>query len=116
MALFENATDNVGGYKDITPRQLHEGRGGARLVDVREPSEFDAELGHVVGAELVPLATLPEAARGWRRDADLVLICRSGARSARAARALVEMGFDRVMNLAGGMLAYNETKLPVERA
>jgi rhodanese-related sulfurtransferase len=116
MSLFEHATANVYGYKDVTPRQLYEGRRNERLVDVREPHEFDAELGHVPGSELVPLAALPAAAARWPRDADLVLICRSGGRSARAARALVELSFGRVMNLAGGLLAYNEAGLPVERA
>lgn len=116
MSLFESATANAHGYKDITPRQLDEGRTVERLVDVREPHEFNAELGHVADAELVPLGGLADAAAGWRRDADVVLICRSGGRSARAAQALVALGFRRVMNLAGGMIAHNEAGLPVERA
>lgn len=86
-----------------------------RIIDVREPDEFVGELGHLPGAELVPLATLPERARAWPKDEPLLLVCRSGGRSARAAETLGEMGFERLFSLEGGMLAVNERKLPVER-
>lgn len=86
-----------------------------RVIDVREPAEFVGELGHLPGAELVPLATLPERARAWRRNEPILLVCRSGNRSARAAEMLGEMGFERLFNLEGGMLAVNEQKLRVER-
>ncbi len=77
----------------------------ARVIDVREPDEFDGELGHLEGAELVPLATLADAAGPWDRQAPVVLVCRSGARSGRAAQALLSMGFHAVASLRGGMLA-----------
>ena len=86
-----------------------------RVIDVREPGEFAGELGHIEGAELVPLATLPEAARTWPRDAELVVVCRSGARSSRAAEVLRELGFERVVNMSGGMTAWNAAGLPVAR-
>jgi glyoxylase-like metal-dependent hydrolase (beta-lactamase superfamily II) len=53
----------------------------------------------------VPLATLGACAASWRKDEEILLVCRSGARSGRAAQALVAAGFQKVMNLAGGMLA-----------
>jgi rhodanese-related sulfurtransferase len=115
-ALFRNAVAHTDGFRDVDPLLLKEHPKAARLVDVREPSEFNAELGHIEGAELVPLATVEAAAAAWDRDADLVVICRSGGRSARAAKALVAMGFSRVMNLRGGMLAWNELRFPVSRA
>ncbi len=85
------------------------------LIDVREPPEFTGELGHVPGATLVPLATLAEVATAWDLERDIVLVCRSGGRSARAATELVQRGFQHVYNLRGGMLAWNEAQLPVER-
>ncbi|MCL4228846.1 MAG: rhodanese-like domain-containing protein [Myxococcales bacterium] len=85
------------------------------MIDVREPHEFTGELGHVAGSKLVPLATLLDAARAWPRDEELVLVCRSGNRSGRAAQALAGAGFTRLYNLAGGMLAWNAAGLPVER-
>jgi rhodanese-related sulfurtransferase len=103
------------GYRDIDPADLAAHRPGARIIDVREPAEFDAELGHIPGAELVPLATLEQAAAHWDRDAELVMVCRSGGRSSRAAATLARMGFRRVLNLRGGMLGYNAAQLPVER-
>jgi len=113
--LFETATPTRGGYRDVYPEALHAARGAVRLVDVREPHELDDDLGHIAGIEHVPLATVAAAAATWRRDETIVLICRSGGRSGRAAEALVAAGFRRVMNLAGGMLAYRSAGLPVER-
>ena len=111
--LFAGATDTVHGYRDVHPLDLRVPPRGARVIDVREPAEFTGELGHVPGAELVPLSTLAAAAAPWRRDGDLLIVCRSGGRSARAAMQLRAMGFTRVMNLAGGMLAYGQAGLPV---
>jgi sulfur-carrier protein adenylyltransferase/sulfurtransferase len=112
---FDSGQPTHGGYRDISPRTASAARGTVRLIDVREPHEFTGELGHIAGSELVPLATVIAAAHTWDRNAELILVCRSGVRSARAAEALVSHGFRRVMNLAGGMLAYHAARLPVER-
>jgi rhodanese-related sulfurtransferase len=101
-----------GGYRDITPAQAAAARGLVRMIDVRETDELTGELGHIDGIEHVPLATVPTAAASWPRDADLILVCRSGGRSGRAAEALAKMGFTRLMNMAGGMIAYNAATLP----
>ncbi|MCS6899381.1 MAG: rhodanese-like domain-containing protein [Myxococcales bacterium] len=114
MSLFDQASPTPQGFRDVTPAQVHEYLGKVRIVDVREPSEFTGELGHIPGAELVPLATVTDQASSWNRSADLVLVCRSGGRSGRAAAALAAMGFQRVMNMVGGMLAYKEAGLPRE--
>ncbi len=111
--LFSNAATQEGGYRDVDPTALAPHRERARLVDVREPHEYVGELGHIDGAELVPLATVVNAARDWNREREVVVICRSGARSAQACRSLVAMGFTRVMNLRGGMIAWNQAKLSV---
>jgi rhodanese-related sulfurtransferase len=113
--VYDRALPARGGYRDVTPQATHAARERVRVVDVREPHEWRGELGHVPGAELVALAQLATAAAGWDRDAELILVCRSGARSGRAAEALVASGFRRVMNMAGGMLAYNLAGLPVAR-
>jgi rhodanese-related sulfurtransferase len=114
-ALLRNAAAHADGFRDVDPLLLHEHRGEVRIVDVREQHEYSGELGHIAGAELVPLATLPVRARGWDPEEEIVLVCRSGGRSGAAARQLVQMGFTRVMNLRGGMLAYSGAKLPVDR-
>jgi sulfur dioxygenase len=86
-----------------------------QLVDVREPDEYRGELGHIAGSVLVPLATLLAAARPWPKDRPLVLVCRSGGRSGKAALQLAAAGFGRVASLQGGMLEWNARKLPIER-
>ncbi len=110
--LYERSAASADGVRDVTPEQVAAVGGTARIVDVREPDEVNGELGHIRGAELVPLATVPTAAARWREDEEIVLVCRSGARSGRAAAALASAGFRRVMNMAGGMLAWNAAKLP----
>jgi molybdopterin-guanine dinucleotide biosynthesis protein A/rhodanese-related sulfurtransferase len=76
---------------------------GARLVDVREPDEF--EEARVPGGVLVPLATVPQRMDAFGGDGPTYLICRSGARSMRACEFLAEQGLD-VVNVAGGTLAW----------
>ncbi len=76
-----------------------------RIIDVGEPSEFTGELGHLERAELVPLASVDATATHWDREQPLLLVCRSGRRSLTAAHRLLELGFENVMNLEGGMLA-----------
>jgi glyoxylase-like metal-dependent hydrolase (beta-lactamase superfamily II)/rhodanese-related sulfurtransferase len=100
---------------DIDPAFVASRRDALALIDVREPAEFSGELGHVAGAQLVPLATLPAEAAAWDPDREIVLVCRSGQRSARAAAELARRGFRNLYNLRGGMLAWNAAQLPVER-
>ena len=87
----------------------------ALLVDVREQDEYRGELGHIPGSVLVPLSTVSTAARQWDKDKPVVLICRSGGRSGKAALQLAAAGFKRVASLRGGMIHWNTQKLPVER-
>ena len=103
---------SAGGVPEVSPEWVH----GAteRRVDVREPSEFNGELGHVAGAMLVPLATVEATAAGWDRRVPLVVLCRSGGRSGQATLRLLAMGFEKVASMRGGMLAWHATKLPVE--
>lgn len=79
-----------------------------RIIDVREPAEFDGPLGHIPGSESVPLTTLQEAAKQWKRGQPLLLVCRSGFRSNVACEILKEMSFIQLTNLSGGMIAWNK--------
>lgn len=115
-SLFDTATVTPQGYREIEPSQIPSPPDGVRIIDVREPAEFTGELGHIPGAELVPLATVSDASASWSRDAELLVVCRSGGRSARAAQLLCALGFRRVINLFGGMMGYNEAGLPISRA
>jgi len=112
---FEEARPNRAGYRDISVEAAFRARGKARLVDVRESSELAAD-GFIEGSEHVPLGAVDAHCGVWNRDEEIILICRSGNRSGRAAEALVRRGFRRVMNMTGGMLAYTAAGLPVARS
>jgi sulfur dioxygenase len=101
------------GYAELDPMELPQ-LAAARLIDVREPFEYEGELCHIAGSELVPLAGLEAAARHWDRGARIVMICRSGRRSAEGAAQLARLGFAHVYNLRGGMQAYRAAGLPTE--
>ena len=87
----------------------------ARLVDVREPSELVGPLGHVEGVELVPLGSVTQVVSAWDRDQPVVLVCRSGGRSGKAALQMAAMGFRRVASMRGGMMRWSDARLPVTR-
>lgn len=110
--LLSQSDAHPGGYRDVSPLGVAPHLGELRVIDVREPDEFVGPLGHVPGAELVPLATLQTAAAGWRRDEPLLVICRSGGRSARGATVLAGLGFRQIFNLTGGMLGWDANGLP----
>ncbi|HMY58469.1 MAG TPA: rhodanese-like domain-containing protein [Pseudomonadota bacterium] len=115
ISLASAAVKMPGGYLEITAADFARVSYQGRLIDVREPAEFVGELGHLPRAELVPLATILEKAAVWNREEPLVLVCRSGARSGRAAQQLVAMGFRHVVNLGGGMLGVNAAGMPTDR-
>src|SRR4029077_7531990 len=103
----------------VSPEQLAAEQGGAApplLLDVRGPEEIGGEVGHLKGALHVPLDVLarrlPKLAGYVGRE--VIVICRSGARSATAGAILRHAGFDHVRNLAGGMLEWNARRLPTE--
>jgi rhodanese-related sulfurtransferase len=74
------------------------------VLDVREPEEY--EQGHVPGAINLPQADLASRLDELPRHRPLVLICRSGARSLRAAQFLRQVGFEQLANVQGGTLAW----------
>jgi rhodanese-related sulfurtransferase len=76
---------------------------GGRVVDVREPVEFDEA--RVPGAALVPLATVPHNIDAFTGEGTTYVICRSGGRSMQACEFLAAQGAD-VANVAGGTLAW----------
>jgi rhodanese-related sulfurtransferase len=69
--------------------------------------------GHIAGAQLVPQAELALHLAALPADQDLLVVCRSGARSLRSARFLKAVGVTRVANLSGGMLAWARARHPI---
>jgi len=130
-AGFGDVTDLAGGYRawegaglrvvrEAAPRAAAPEVGartaaalldaGALLLDVREPGEWQA--GHVAQALLLPMGQVARHRSDLPRDRQVVVVCRSGGRSAAVAEALRAWGFDAV-NLSGGMTAWAVAGLPV---
>lgn len=95
---------------DITIEELKERMDKGELlnlIDVREEYEFDE---FNIGATLIPLGELPdrlEEIEAWK-DQEILIHCRSGARSGRAKEYLTSEGYTNVRNVLGGMLAWQE--------
>ena len=99
----------VGGFVEIAPNELQTrlARGDElQLIDVREQFEWD--IAHIDGAQLVPLATLPDTIETLDRTHEVVVYCKGGTRSRAAASHLADAGFRRVANLTGGILRWQQ--------
>jgi molybdopterin/thiamine biosynthesis adenylyltransferase/rhodanese-related sulfurtransferase len=101
--------------REITPAQAQQRHAaGATLIDVREQVEWDA--GHIAGAMFIPRGVLGDriAAAVPDKDTEIVVYCRSGARSAVGTAQLQGLGYTNVVNMAGGILEWQAESLPVE--
>jgi rhodanese-related sulfurtransferase len=74
---------------------------GAYMLDVREPSEWNEA--HIAGATLIPLGELPSRMNELPKDREIVVVCRSGNRSAQGRDILINNGFTQVTSMAGGL-------------
>jgi rhodanese-related sulfurtransferase len=105
---------DVNKVREVSQERLH------LIVDVREPGEFAQ--GYIEGAINVPRGVLefradPSYPGGipslYDKSAEIFLYCRSGARSALAAKSLTTLGYKAVASMAGGFIAWQEASLPV---
>lgn len=87
----------------------------AVVLDVRDTGEFES--GHITGSRHIPLAQLPDRTREIEKfkARPIILSCRSGARAAGAATALRKQGFGEVFILRGGIGAWREAGMPLEK-
>lgn len=87
----------------------------ALVLDVREESEFAA--GHIPSSKHIPVGKIEERLKELEKykKKPVVVICRSGSRSASAGSVLKKNGFAEVHNLKGGVLAWEQANLPVQR-
>ncbi|MEJ6024253.1 rhodanese-like domain-containing protein [Ramlibacter sp. PS4R-6] len=88
----------------------------AVVVDVCETEEFAQ--GHIGGARNIPLnqleQRLPEVVKN--KGLPVILVCATGARASRAAAVAKKLGYDKAQALSGGLKAWKEANLPVEKA
>jgi rhodanese-related sulfurtransferase len=88
-------------------------REDALVVDVRDPGEYGA--GHILGAKNVPLSRLGDADLVKRKERPVIVYCDVGDRSSKAVALLKKQGLTRVANLTGGLRAWQQAGLPVEK-
>lgn len=101
------------GDTDYTPQQVSEliAQDGVQLIDVRQPHEHEA--GRIAGDRLVELGQLSAEAQSIDRERPVVFYCRTGGRSAMAAEAFSQAGYD-AHNMAGGLVDWHAAGLPLE--
>jgi rhodanese-related sulfurtransferase len=88
----------------------------AQVIDVCSAEEFAA--GHLIGARHVPLDQLEQQLAGVAKNKSqpLILVCASGLRSKRAVAVAKKLGYEQAHSLTGGLKAWKEANLPVEKA
>ncbi len=118
-AIACNLSEKVDGYEntDIQHTLKHWKAGDKSpvpfmLLDVRTAEEY-AE-GHIQGALLIPVQELQQRISEVPKDKQVYVYCRSGVRSVRAAKMLVEAGYTRIENVQGGFMAWKDAGFPVE--
>ena len=116
MLLWPSLTDGSGaGISPAAAMQLIN-RERAVVIDVCDPAEYTAE--HVGGAKNIPLAELeaklPTTVKN--KATPLVLVCASGMRAGRAVAVARKLGYDKADALSGGLKAWREANLPIEKA
>lgn len=90
-------------------------RRDALVIDVRDTGEYEA--GHIAGARHVPEKQLAERLKDLEkfRDRPLIVVCRIGTRSAAAVQLLRRGGFNEAVNLRGGISAWEQASMPLEK-
>ena len=91
--------------------QLKETNEQVRVIDIRQPAELSS--GIIPGAEALPMHIIPLRMEELKKDEKLIMVCRSGARSAQACMFLQQQGYDKVFNLRGGMMAWAGSGLEI---
>ncbi len=112
MATEESTQSKI---EELTPEQAAAeiDAGGVAVIDTREPHEY--EEAHIDGGRLVPPGVLEDEIESAVPDHDqrVLVYCRSGNRSAKAAEQMAALGYSNVANVGGGILAWQEQGLPV---
>ncbi len=101
------------GFWEVQPHWLFENLDVVQILDVREADEFNGNLGHILGARQIALGHLESRVDEIDKQLPVVTICRAGGRSAQATVILHKAGFDKVANLAGGMLRWRAHQYPI---
>ncbi|MGC4094427.1 MAG: MBL fold metallo-hydrolase [Polyangiaceae bacterium] len=100
------------GVPQVEPEWVASHRAELHVLDVRSPAEFEGELEHLQGAQLIPLDELRDRIAEVPSDKPIVVVCQTGKRSALATQILKRAELTRVANAAGGMVRWRQLGLP----
>ena len=110
------ATKAAAAFQTLSSADANENLDEMLIVDVRRPDEFLGELGHIASAHQITLGPdLKQFLQGYDRNEKMLFVCRSGQRSTEASKIAIEMGFKKITHLEGGMIAWNQNKLPIKK-
>ncbi len=112
-SIAEAGPINLGLNIDVDTAAAVQNRDDVILIDVREQWEYDEA--HIPNITLIPMSEIESRLDEIPTDKEVVLTCRSGRRSHEVTQLLLEKGFDNVHNMEGGILAWEDAGLPVER-
>lgn len=117
MLIWPSISGRFSGIRQVGPQEAvrlfnHE---DALVLDVREDSEWRD--GHIPKAKHIPLRQLKDRVKDLEKykDKPIVAVCRTGNRSGHACGLLRRAGFEKIHNLAGGMVAWEQAGLPKEK-
>lgn len=96
------------GVLEIEPEWVAEHLSEVRILDVREPEELNEQTGRIAGALCIPLGELAQRLAEVPTDCPVIPVCHAGMRSAQATLILRKAGYQRVANLRGGMLLWEQ--------
>jgi rhodanese-related sulfurtransferase len=114
MLLWPFVRRSTGGPWVNTAEATHLiNREDALVVDVRDPGEYGA--GHILGARNVPLSRLGDGELTKKKERPVIVYCDGTDRSSKAIAALKKQGYTRAVNLSGGLKAWQQAGLPVEK-
>lgn len=106
-----------GASGDLSPQEavMLINREKASVLDVCDTAEYAA--GHIKGARHVPLAQLTEGVKGLpgNKQLPVVVVCASGMRASKGAAQLRQLGYEKAVVLRGGMKAWREANMPIEK-
>jgi len=102
----------------VQVKQLLDEKEDVIIIDVRTSGEFTGELGHIPGVLLRPLQEIEDWQTEFSEEKEnrIIMVCRTGNRSGVATRYLLDHGYLNVQNMNGGMQAWNELSLPIEKS
>ena len=91
--------------------RMKENGEAVRIIDIRQAVEVSG--GTIPNAEAIPMHVIPLRINELKQDETLIMVCRSGARSAQGVGFMAQQGFENVYNLRGGIIAWAQNGMPL---